>query len=48
MKEFGISRTVAILPMSLFLMGVGIGPMLIGPLSEVYGTLCDFHLSTKR
>jgi len=37
MKEFGISHTVSILPMSLFLMGLGIGPLLVGPLSEVHG-----------
>jgi len=43
MKEFGVSRTVAILPVSLFLMGVGTGPMVIGPLSEVYGAFYDFQ-----
>ena len=48
MKEFGISRTVSILPLSLFLMGGGIGPLLIGPLSEVYGTLYDFYSSAER
>lgn len=37
MEEFGISRTVAILPISLFLMGLGTGPLLVGPLSEVHG-----------
>lgn len=39
MEEFGISHTISILPMSLFLIGVGIGPLLIGPLSEVHGAL---------
>lgn len=48
MKEFGVSRTVAILPVSLFLMGVGTGPLVIGPLSEVYGALCYFHPSTEH
>ena len=37
MKEFGISRIVSILPISLFLMGLGTGPLLVGPLSEVHG-----------
>ncbi|KAF9777403.1 MFS general substrate transporter [Thelephora terrestris] len=37
MEEFGISSTVAILPISLFLMGLGTGPLLVGPLSEVHG-----------
>lgn len=35
--EFGISREVAILGLSLFVIGLGIGPMLLGPLSEFYG-----------
>lgn len=35
--EFGISREVAILGLSLFVVGLGIGPMLLGPLSEFYG-----------
>lgn len=35
--EFHISRTVAILGLSLFVIGLGIGPMLLGPLSEFYG-----------
>ena len=48
MKEFGISRTVSILQISLFLMGLGTGPLLVGPLSEVHGALSDFHSSTKR
>jgi len=48
MEEFGISQTVSILPMSLFLVGVGIGPLLIGPLSEVHGALCSFRPATKR
>lgn len=48
MKEFGISRTVAILPVSLFLIGLGTGPLVIGPLSEVYGVSCDFHSSAEH
>jgi len=48
MKEFGVSRTVAILPVSLFLMGLGTGPLLVGPLSEVYGALSDFHSSIEH
>jgi hypothetical protein len=32
-KEFDISRIVATLGLSLFIMGLGIGPMLLGPLS---------------
>ncbi|SPO25355.1 related to multidrug resistant protein [Ustilago trichophora] len=35
--EFGVSKEVAILGLSLFVIGLGIGPMLLGPLSEFYG-----------
>lgn len=35
--EFHVSREVAILGLSLFVIGLGIGPMLLGPLSEFYG-----------
>lgn len=34
-KEFHCSRIVATLGLSLFIMGLGIGPMLLGPLSYV-------------
>ena len=43
MDEFGVSNTVSILPMSLFLMGLGVGPLLVGPLSEVHGMLHDLR-----
>ncbi|PBP27685.1 MFS general substrate transporter [Diplocarpon rosae] len=36
-KEFHISRILATLGLSLFIMGLGLGPMLLGPLSEFYG-----------
>ncbi|KAG9233193.1 major facilitator superfamily domain-containing protein [Amylocarpus encephaloides] len=36
-KEFDCPRIVATLGLSLFIMGLGIGPMLLGPLSEFYG-----------
>ncbi|SNX84327.1 related to multidrug resistant protein [Melanopsichium pennsylvanicum] len=36
-NEFHISKEVAILGLSLFVIGLGIGPMLLGPLSEFYG-----------
>ncbi|KAL0569549.1 hypothetical protein V5O48_012412 [Marasmius crinis-equi] len=37
MKEFGMSREVAILVMSLFVAGYCVGPLLWGPLSEEFG-----------
>lgn len=36
-EEFDISRVVATLGLSLFVIGLGIGPMVLGPLSEFYG-----------
>ena len=35
--EFHISREVATLGLSLFVVGLGLGPMVLGPLSEFYG-----------
>ena len=35
--EFGVSRVVATLGLSVFVMGLGVGPMLLSPLSEFYG-----------
>lgn len=34
MEQFQISQTVAILPLSLFVIGYGIGPMVFSPMSE--------------
>jgi hypothetical protein len=36
-KEFNCSHLVATLGLSLFIFGLGLGPMLLGPLSEFYG-----------
>jgi MFS family permease len=36
-KSFGISNEVAILTVSLFVMGLGVGPLLLGPVSEFIG-----------
>ena len=36
-QEWHVSRVVATLGLSLFVMGLGIGPMVLGPLSEFYG-----------
>jgi multidrug resistance protein len=37
MAEFDCSRIVATLGLSLFVMGLGLGPMFLGPLSEFFG-----------
>jgi multidrug resistance protein len=36
-EEFGSSRIVATLGLSLFVFGLGLSPMILGPLSEFYG-----------
>jgi MFS family permease len=37
MAEFHISKEVSILTISFFVIGLGLGPLLLGPLSEFYG-----------
>lgn len=36
-KEFEVSQIVTVLSVSLFLLGLAFGPLVAGPLSEVYG-----------
>lgn len=36
-EEFGVSEEVALLSISLFVVGFGVGPMVFAPLSEIYG-----------
>ncbi|KAI1473923.1 MFS general substrate transporter [Daldinia eschscholtzii] len=35
--EFGVSEEVALLSITLFVVGFGVGPMIFAPLSEIYG-----------
>ncbi|QYT01225.1 MFS multidrug transporter [Trichoderma simmonsii] len=44
-REFNISSEVAILGVSLFVMGFAIGPLLWAPLSELYGRQKTFFIS---
>lgn len=37
MVEFNVSRTVALLPLSLYVLSMGFGPVVGGPLSETLG-----------
>lgn len=37
MEEFGVSSTVAILPLSLYVFALALGPIVGGPLSETVG-----------
>ena len=36
-KEFGVEREIALLSITVFVLGFGIGPMAFAPLSEIYG-----------
>ncbi|KAF8707047.1 hypothetical protein AX14_013060 [Amanita brunnescens Koide BX004] len=36
-KEFHVSSTISILAVSLYVLGLGVGPFIAAPLSEVYG-----------
>ncbi|KAI1633870.1 major facilitator superfamily domain-containing protein [Biscogniauxia mediterranea] len=36
-KEFNVSEEVALLSITLFVVGFGVGPMIFAPLSEIYG-----------
>jgi MFS family permease len=37
MERFGVSSTVALLPLSLYVLAIGFGPIIGAPLSETYG-----------
>lgn len=43
---FGCSRTVAVLPLSLYNLGLAFGPLVGAPLSETYGRKAVFMIST--
>jgi hypothetical protein len=36
-REFHVGKEVAILGVSLFVLGLGLGPLVAGPMSEIYG-----------
>ncbi|KAK7046010.1 hypothetical protein VNI00_007005 [Paramarasmius palmivorus] len=43
--EFHVSHLVTVLAVSLFVAGFGVGPLLVGPLSEVYGRNIIYQVS---
>jgi MFS family permease len=45
MERFGVSTTVALLPLSLYMLAMGFGPVLAAPLSETYGRHVVYLLS---
>ena len=44
-REFHVSKEVAILSISVFIGGLGLGPLIVGPLSEVYGRNAVYRIS---
>ena len=36
-EEFNVSEEVALLPITVFVVGFGVGPMIFAPLSEIFG-----------
>jgi len=44
-QQFHVGKEVAILGISLYVMGLGTGPLLSGPLSEVYGRIVVYRVS---
>lgn len=49
MAQFGVSQTIALLPLTLFVLGFALGPLFMAPASELYGrkvsVLLPFALS---
>ena len=45
-KEFNVSTTVAILPLSLYTLGLAFGPLIAAPLCETYGRKILFLITT--
>ncbi|KAL8370916.1 hypothetical protein RB595_000991 [Gaeumannomyces hyphopodioides] len=46
MEEYGVSGTVAILPLSLYVLALALGPVVGGPLSETVGRYPVYMVST--
>jgi multidrug resistance protein len=44
-KQFHVSQEVTILGISLFLLGLGLGPLVVGPISETYGRRAVYSVS---
>lgn len=46
MEEFGVTSTQAILPLTTYVIGIGLGPIFGGPLSEMIGRYFVFAVFT--
>ena len=44
-RRFHVSKEVAILGVSLFVLGLGLGPLVSGPMSEIYGRNVVYRVS---
>ncbi|KAF9476561.1 MFS general substrate transporter [Pholiota conissans] len=44
-RELHVGHTVAILSISLYILGLGLGPLIFGPLSEIYGRNLIYRVS---
>ena len=44
-RQFDVSKEVAILGVSLFVLGLGLGPLVAGPMSEIYGRNVVYRVS---
>ncbi|KAJ7049929.1 MFS general substrate transporter [Mycena amicta] len=44
-RDFHVSREATILSISLFVMGLGLGPLITGPFSEIYGRAIIYRIS---
>ncbi|KAI0277126.1 MFS general substrate transporter [Russula aff. rugulosa BPL654] len=44
-RQFHVSKEVAILGVSLFVLGLGLGPLVAGPMSEIYGRNIVYRVS---
>lgn len=45
-QTFGVSRTAAILPLSLFVLGLALGPVIAAPISETWGRSVVYKASS--
>lgn len=43
--EFHVPKEVSILGISMFVLGLGLGPLVVGPLSELYGRSIVYRYS---
>lgn len=45
-EQFNVSRTASILALSLYVLGLGLGPMIAAPISEMYGRSVVYKVSS--